>query len=89
MKSVRVTTLEVNEGEGMRGSSHFTGRPRAGFFTLFTVARFGALISRTRELSVRAVRCPRTAVAHAARFSRANRSRIIRTKSASGHSAAV
>jgi len=39
MKSVRVATLEVNEGEGMRGSSHFTGRPRAGFFTHFSRLR--------------------------------------------------
>ena len=87
MKSVRVATLEVSEGEGMRGSSHFTGRPRAGFFTLFTVAigaSYPGLGTERRALSaVRARRRPRCPV----RF--ANRSRIIRTKSASGHSAAV
>ena len=62
MKSVRVATLEVSEGEGMRGSSHFTGRPRAGFFTLFTVAigaSYPGLGTERRALSaVRARQSP-------------------------------
>ena len=50
MKSVRVATLEVSEGEGMRGSSHFTQVvDRAGgvLHTFHGCDR--RLISRTRD----------------------------------------
>ena len=74
----------------MRGSSHFTqvvDRAGGRFFTLFTVA-IGASYP---GLGTERPRCPLSA--HGSRprcpVRFANRSRIIRTKSASGHSAAV
>jgi hypothetical protein len=77
MKSVRVTTLEVNEGEGMRGSSHFS--------------RLTDRRAHIPDSGAERPRCPLSA--HGSRprcpVRFANRSRIIRTKSASGHSAAV
>jgi hypothetical protein len=89
MKSVRVATLEVSEGEEC-GVPFFTLHKTQGgvLHTLFTVA-IGA--SSYPGLGTERPRCPLSA--HGSRprcpVRFANRSRIIRTKSASGHSAAV